>query len=142
MLKRIIFLSAIALSLNACIGQKQLNEINTKNHNSEAGQVETLKQNANSVQNSPLDQVYRKIQSFEDMRTVDLQQEFDTPESGKSHAKVTVTYGGLADDSVSAQRETYQFEYINSEWKEISKDETWKCGRGPDTTNFHNKLCP
>lgn len=142
MLKKIIFLSAIALSLNACTGQKQSNEIQTKDDNSEAGQVETSNQNANSVQNSPLDQVYRKIQSFEDMRTVDLQQEFDTPESGKSQAKVTVTYGGLADDSVSAQRETYQFEYINGEWKEKSKEETWKCGRGPDTTNFHNKLCP
>lgn len=142
MLKRIFFLSVIALSVTACSGQNQSKDNQENVENSKISQVETTTQNANSVKDSPLDQVYRKIQSFEDMRTIDLQQEFDTPESGKSQAKVTVTYGGLADDSISAQRETYQFEYINGEWKEKSKEESWKCGRGSDTTNFQNKLCP
>lgn len=142
MLKKIVSLCSIAALLNACTGKDQSQDNQTSKSNSEKNQVETTIQNANSVKNSPIDQVYKTIDSFEDMRTVDIKQEFDSPESGKSQAKVTITYGGLADDSISAERETYQFEYINGEWKEKSKEKSWKCGRGSDTTNFNTQLCP
>lgn len=95
-----------------------------------------------SVKNSPIDQVYKSIQDFSDFRTLEITQEFDSPQSSKSKATVTLTRGGLADDSVAAERETYQFEYENGIWKEKSKEKSWKCGRGDDTTTFHTKLCP
>ncbi|NHB58053.1 hypothetical protein G9F32_08460 [Acinetobacter sp. 194] len=97
---------------------------------------------ANAIENSPIDQVFKKVKDLNDFRILDIRQEFNTPESGKTEAKVILTKEGLADDSVEAERVKYDFKFIDGQWKEIRKEETWRCGRGPDTKNFTKKLCP
>lgn len=97
---------------------------------------------ANSLENSPIDQVFKKVKDLNDFRILDIRQEFDTPESGKTEATVILTKEGLTDDSVTAERVKYYFKFDHGQWNEVRKEDSWKCGRGPDTTNFSNKICP
>ncbi|QIO07003.1 hypothetical protein [Acinetobacter shaoyimingii] len=97
---------------------------------------------ASAIENSPIDQVFKKVKDLNDFRILDIRQEFNSPQSSKNEATVILTKEGLADDSVEAERVKYDFKFIDGQWKEIRKEDTWRCGRGPDTKNFTKKLCP
>ncbi|MEB3753074.1 hypothetical protein [Acinetobacter sp. MD2(2019)] len=90
----------------------------------------------------PIHQVLRKIKNFEDIPTFKIRQEFNRSESPITQATVFVDQEFTGDDSVAAERSTYHFELQHGAWKEINKEDSWRCVRGKNTTKFQTQLCP
>ena len=144
MVKKIIFPTFLLLALVGCGENKSNNTVESETAASQVTEEASVPQtaNASAVENSPIELVLGKVKDFQDFRILDIRQEFNTPESGKTEAKVILTREGIADDSVSAERTTYEFKFDQGQWKEVSHEDSWRCGRGSDTKTFHTTLCP
>ncbi|ENX34128.1 hypothetical protein F889_02792 [Acinetobacter colistiniresistens] len=135
----VILSIVISATLIGCSKNKSDN-VDNASIKSEASEVNET--NAMEVGSYPIHQVLNKVDNFDDFRIIDVRQEFNTSETTKTEATVILTKEGLADDSVEASRIKYNFKLEDGKWKEVSKEDSWRCGRGPNTTEFQKKLCP
>ena len=91
---------------------------------------------------TPLEQV---LKANPDLKTalnmIEIRQVFNRVES-PNVAQVMVLQAGLMDDSVSATRTTYSFKLQDKDWKQVNKEEAYKCLRGKNTKTFQTALCP
>ncbi|MGV3525813.1 MAG: hypothetical protein ACO1RX_16440 [Candidatus Sericytochromatia bacterium] len=55
---------------------------------------------------------------------------------------ISVMDSGLLDDSVAARRTVLVFERQDWHWQLRDVEESWRCQRGADTQQFHQRLCP
>lgn len=133
MLKKISFSVFTILALMGCAS--------TQNLSSTSSNKEETRVYPETKAGSPLDQVYKTVEDFHDYNTIQISQKLSA-ENNIREATVTLIQEGWADDSVVGTRKDFKFRFIDGEWKQLSVDETQKCGRGADTTIYHKKTCP
>ena len=95
-----------------------------------------------STSHTPLEQVLKANPDLKtELNTVEIRQVFNRVES-PNVAQVMVLQAGLMDDSVSAIRTVYSFKLQDSDWKQVNKEEAYKCLRGKNTKTFQTARCP